>query len=186
MLSGGPEPDGFFSINSCSFVFFSSSDRLLLLRIWRLLIARSLISFRNLALCGFTNSKSSHVKIPLNQAGGLGFGGSRINSDLESSSRLPTDKESCPSSVEASDWLSVQCKSLSPRDSYINLLMLLLMSPIHMSLKKGLEMGKSTSLLSWMHLAKKIPRKWKSLVILSSSSLSCGNGAVKSPHDLCT
>lgn len=32
MLSGGPEPDRFFSTSSCNFVFFSSSERPLLLK----------------------------------------------------------------------------------------------------------------------------------------------------------
>lgn len=172
MLTDGPDPVGFFSISSWSCVFFSSSDKFRLLRRYLLFTASSRISRRNRARCRFISSKSSHVRIPWNHAGGFGFGGSRINSDLESSSKLPTERESCPSSVEASDWLSVQCSLSSPREAYKSLLMLLLMSPMHISLKKGLEMGKSTNRLSCMHFAKNIPRKWQSLVTRSSSSLS--------------
>lgn len=50
MLSGGPEPRGFLSIRSCSLVFFSSSDKLLLARSCLLLTASSFTSFRKLAL----------------------------------------------------------------------------------------------------------------------------------------
>lgn len=50
MLRGGPEPSGFLSIKSCSRVFFSSSHRLLLVRICRRFTASSFTSFRNLAL----------------------------------------------------------------------------------------------------------------------------------------
>ena len=50
MLRGGPEPSGFLSIRSCSLVFFSSSDKLLLARICLLFTASSFTSFRNLAL----------------------------------------------------------------------------------------------------------------------------------------
>lgn len=50
MLRGGPEPSGFLSIRSCSLVFFSSSDRLLLDRICLLFTASSFTSFRKLAL----------------------------------------------------------------------------------------------------------------------------------------
>ena len=52
MLRGGPEPSGFLSIRSCSLVFFSSSDRLLLARICLLFTASSFASFRKLALRG--------------------------------------------------------------------------------------------------------------------------------------
>lgn len=52
MLSGGPEPSGFLSIRSCSLVFFSSSDKLLLARICLLFTASSFSSFRKLALQG--------------------------------------------------------------------------------------------------------------------------------------
>lgn len=50
MLRGGPEPSGFLSIRSCSLVFFSSSDKLLLVRICLLFTASSFSSFRKLAL----------------------------------------------------------------------------------------------------------------------------------------
>ncbi len=50
MLRGGPEPSGFLSIRSCSLVFFSSSDKLLLARICLLFTASSFTSFRKLAL----------------------------------------------------------------------------------------------------------------------------------------
>lgn len=99
-------------------MFFSSSDKLLLDRICLLFIANSLSSFRKLALqeeededfvdrihkqpmfplsvapahlCGLTSWKSSQVRMPWYQAGGFGFGGSIMNSDLESSSKLPTE-----------------------------------------------------------------------------------------------
>ncbi|CAB1331148.1 unnamed protein product [Coregonus sp. 'balchen'] len=51
------------------------------------------------------------------------------------------------------------------------------------SLKKGREMGRSTRRLSWMHLARKTPRKRKSLLRRSSSSLSWGNGAGNRPQE---
>lgn len=117
ILRGGPEPSGFLRIRSCSLVFFSSSDKLLLDRICLLFIASSFSSFRKLALqeqekvqlmttqritpdllpavlthlWGLTSWKSSQVRIPWYQAGGFGFGGSMMNSDLESSSKLPTE-----------------------------------------------------------------------------------------------
>ena len=50
MQRGGPEPSGFLSIRSCSLVFFSSSDKLLLDRICLLFTASSFTSFRNFAL----------------------------------------------------------------------------------------------------------------------------------------
>lgn len=50
MLRGGPEPIGFLSIKSCSLVFFSSSDKLLLVKISLLFTASSFTSFRKFAL----------------------------------------------------------------------------------------------------------------------------------------
>ncbi len=50
MLRGGPEPSGFLNIRSCSLVFFSSSDKLLLARICLLFTASSFTSFRKPAL----------------------------------------------------------------------------------------------------------------------------------------
>ncbi|KAG7259339.1 hypothetical protein CRUP_000677 [Coryphaenoides rupestris] len=58
-----------------------------------------------------------------------------------------------------------------------------LMSPMQSSLKKGWEMGRSTKRLSWIHLARNTPRKWNSLLIGSTSSLSWGKGAGKRPQD---
>lgn len=101
-------------------MFFSSSDKLLLDRICLLFVANSFSSFRKLALqeeeeddedfvdrihkqpmfplsvalthlCGLTSWKSSQVRMPWYQAGGFGLGGSIMNSDLESSSKLPTE-----------------------------------------------------------------------------------------------
>lgn len=99
-------------------MFFSSSDKLLLDKICLLFMANSFSSFRKLALqqeeeqdegCGvssgdpgpgwgagphlwgLTSWKSSQVRRPWYQAGGFGFGGSMMNSDLESSSKLPTE-----------------------------------------------------------------------------------------------
>lgn len=57
MLSGGLDFDGFFSISFCNFVFFLFLERFLLFKIWRFLIVRFLIFFKNLVLCGFISLK---------------------------------------------------------------------------------------------------------------------------------
>ena len=54
--------------------------------------------------------------------------------------------------------------------------------PWQISFKRGLDSGKSTSLLSWRVLAKKMPKNRKILTALLQMSLSWGNGAGNRPE----
>ena len=54
--------------------------------------------------------------------------------------------------------------------------------PWQISFKRGLDSGKSTSLLSWRVLAKKMPKNLKILTALLQMSLSWGSGAGNRPE----